>query len=196
MYALFQGLWDITVVPGVEITNDEGETTVNRYMPGAQQAGVIFEKSEKKQEAWEFLSWWMSSNTQDLYARTMVNTLGKRYLWNTGNMVAFKSLAWNQEHKNVIMEQWTYLKEVSRIPGYYIVEREISNSWNKVVYNGENLRSTLSDAMIKITKEITRKMQEFDYVDSKGNITDKPYIMPSTESINKWKEGKKDDSKE
>ncbi len=181
-----QGLWDISVVPGVQID----ENKVNRYMPGAQQAGVIFEKSEKKEEAWDFLSWWMSSETQELYARTMVNTLGKRYLWNTGNMEAFKQLAWNEEHKEVIMEQWTHLKEVSRIPGYYIVEREISNSWNKVVYNDENLRSTLSDAMIKITKEITRKMQEFEYVDAKGEPTDKPYIMPSTESINKWKEEK------
>lgn len=187
-----QGLWDISVVPGVQVD----ENTVNRYMPGAQQAGVIFEKSEKKEQAWEFLSWWMSADTQELYARTMVNTLGKRYLWNTGNMEAFKKLAWNEEHKEVIMEQWTYLKEVSRIPGYYIVEREISNSWNKVVYNDENLRSTLSDAMIKITKEITRKMQEFDYVDSKGEPTEKPYIMPSTESINKWKEDEKDGSKE
>ena len=191
-----QGLWDITVVPGIEVTDEEGNTKVNRYMPGAQQAGVIFEKSDKKQQAWEFLSWWTSKDIQVEYANTMVNTLGKRYLWNTGNMEAFKELAWNEHHKEVIMEQWTYLKEVSRIPGYYIVEREISNSWNKVVYNDENLRSTLSDAMIKITKEITRKMQEFHYVDGKGNVTDKEYIMPSAESINKWKEGKKDESKE
>ena len=186
-----QGLWDIQVVPGVDtglVDPQTGEAIVNRYMPGAQQAGVIFEKSERKDQAWDFLSWWMSSETQELYARTMVNTLGKRYLWNTGNMEAFKQLAWNKEHKEVIMEQWSHLKEVSRIPGYYIVEREISNSWNKVVYNDENLRSTLSDAMLKITKEITRKMQEFEYVDSKGNPTGKPYIMPSTESINKWKE--------
>jgi len=194
-----QGLWDISVVPGVQsdkVDPETGEYIVNRYMPGAQQAGVIFEKSQRKDQAWEFLSWWMSSETQELYARTMVNTLGKRYLWNTGNMEAFKQLAWSEEHKEVIMEQWTHLKEISRIPGYYIVEREISNSWNKVVYNDENLRSTLSDAMIKITKEITRKMQEFGYVDSKGNPTEKPYIMPSTESINKWKEEIKDDTEE
>lgn len=188
-----QGLWDITVVPGIKVTDGSGNSRVNRYMPGAQQAGVIFEKSEKQQEAWDFLSWWMSKDTQSEYASTMVNTLGKRYLWNTGNMEAFKELAWNEDHKKVIMEQWTHLKEVSRIPGYYIVEREISNSWNKVVYNDENLRSTLSDAMIKITKEITRKMQEFGYVDGKGNVTDKQYIIPSTESINKWKEGNKDE---
>ena len=182
-----QGLWDIKVVPGVKVETETG-TKVNRYMPGAQQAGIIFEKSDKKEQAWDFLSWWMSEEIQTEYASTMVNTLGKRYLWNTGNMEAFKNLAWNEEHKKVILEQWSHLKEVSRIPGYYIVEREISNSWNKVVYNDENLRSTLSDAMIKITTEITRKMQEFGYVDGKGNVTDKVYIIPSTESINKWKE--------
>ena len=37
-------------------------------MPGAQQAGVIFEKSDKQQQAWEFLSWWTSKEIQAEYA--------------------------------------------------------------------------------------------------------------------------------
>lgn len=184
-----KGLWDITVVPGVEDENGN----IKRYMPGAQQAGVIFEKSEKKAEAWTFLKWWMSTDTQTLYSETMVNTLGGKYLWNTANIEAFKQLSWDKDHKKVILEQWTHLKEVSRIPGYYIVEREISNTWNSVVYNDANLRSTLSDAMIKINKEITRKMKEFGYVDDKG-IVIVEYNMPTSEKISNWKE-EEDDSK-
>ncbi len=184
-----KGLWDITVVPGVEDENGN----VKRYMPGAQQAGVIFEKSKKKTEAWTFLKWWMSTDTQTLYSETMVNTLGGKYLWNTANIEAFKQLSWDKDHKKVILEQWTHLKEVSRIPGYYIVEREISNTWNSVVYNDANLRSTLSDAMIKINKEITRKMKEFGYVDDKGKVIVE-YNMPTSEKISNWKE-EEDDSK-
>lgn len=184
-----KGLWDITVVPGIEDENGN----INRYMPGAQQAGVIFEKSNKKADAWTFLKWWMSTDTQTLYSETMVNTLGGKYLWNTANIEAFKQLSWDKDHKKVILEQWTHLKEVSRIPGYYIVEREISNTWNSVVYNDANLRSTLSDAMIKINKEITRKMKEFGYVDDKG-IVIVEYNMPTSEKISNWKE-EEDDSK-
>lgn len=184
-----KGLWDITVVPGIEDENGN----INRYMPGAQQAGIIFEKSNKKTDAWTFLKWWMSTDTQTLYSETMVNTLGGKYLWNTANIEAFKQLSWDKDHKKVILEQWTHLKEVSRIPGYYIVEREISNTWNSVVYNDANLRSTLSDAMIKINKEITRKMKEFGYVDDKG-IVIVEYNMPTSEKISNWKE-EEDDSK-
>lgn len=182
-----KGLWDITLVPGIEDENGE----IKRYMPGAQQAGVIFEKSKRKAEAWKFLSWWMSTETQTLYSETMVNTLGGKYLWNTANIKAFEQLSWDKNHKEVILEQWTHLKEVSRIPGYYIVEREISNTWNSVVYSDANLRSTLSDAMIKINKEITRKMKEFGYVNDAGKVIVE-YNMPTAEKISNWKEEKND----
>lgn len=185
-----KGLWDITVVPGIEDENGE----IKRYMPGAQQASIIFEKSNKKAQAWQFLSWWMSTETQTLYSETMVNTLGGKYLWNTANINAFKQLSWDKDHKKVILEQWNHLKEVSRIPGYYIVEREISNTWNSVVYNDANLRSTLSDAMIKINKEITRKMKEFGYVDDTGKVIQN-YNMPTAEKISDWKEEEDDNKK-
>lgn len=185
-----KGLWDITVVPGIK----QEDGSINRSMPGAQQAGVIFKKTNKPNEAWKFLEWWMSSTTQELYSETMVNTLGGKYLWNTANIEAFKNLSWDKNHKEVILSQWNHLKEVSRVPGYYIVEREISNTWNSVVYNDANLRSTLSDAMIKINKEITRKMKEFGYVNENGQVI-KEYNMPTSEKINGWKEDQ-DDSEE
>lgn len=184
------GLWDIALVPGIEhsMYNENTmmyETKINRSMPGAQQAGIIFEKSDKKDEAWSFLSWWMSTDTQVLFAETLVNTLGTRYLWNTANLEAFESMRWNQTHKEIILEQWTHLKEVPKIPGSYIVEREISNTWNQVIYDDQNLRSSVSDAMIKIEKEITRKMIEFGYINANGEVI-KPFIIPTRDEIMRW----------
>jgi len=184
------GLWDIALVPGVEHTvyNPQtmmNETYINRSMPGAQQAGIIFEKSDKKDEAWAFLSWWMSKDTQILFAETLVNTLGTRYLWNTANLEAFESMRWNQTHKDIILEQWTHLREVPKIPGSYIVEREISNTWNQVIYNDQNLRSTVSDAMLKIDKELSRKMIEFGYINAQGQVI-KPFIIPTRDEILRW----------
>lgn len=185
-----RGLWDIAVVPGVASQtynqeNLEYETTINRSMPGAQQSVVIFDKSDKKEESIEFLKWWMSTETQTTYSETLLNTLGSHYIWNSANNSAFSNLRIDQEHKTVILEQWTHLKEVPKIPGSYIIEREISNIWNSVVYNDANLRSSISDANIKINKEITRKMQEFDYIDKQGKMI-REFVLPKKEDIEKW----------
>jgi ABC-type glycerol-3-phosphate transport system substrate-binding protein len=185
------GLWDIALVPGMpqEIFNPETmttETVINRSMGGAQQASIIFQKSEKKAEAWRFLSWWMSTETQVLFFETLVNTLGTRYLWNSANLEAFAQFRMDESHKAIILEQWTHLKEVPKIPGSYIVEREISNTWNSVVYNDANLRSTVNDAILKIDKELARKMQEFGYIDARGNVI-KPFNLPTIEDVEAWK---------
>lgn len=184
------GLWNIALVPGIEheVLNTETnqmETVINRSMSGAQQASVIFDKSDKKEEAWEFLSWWMSTDTQLMFSNTLLNTLGTRYLWNSANLEAFEQFSWNEDHKAIILEQWTHLKEIPKIPGSYIIEREISNTWNSVVYGDANLRSTVSDALIKIDKELARKMKEFGYLDAKGNII-KPFNLPTREQIEGW----------
>ncbi|MDY0294207.1 MAG: extracellular solute-binding protein [Acholeplasmataceae bacterium] len=185
-----RGLWEIALVPGIEheVYNPSSgmtETVINRSMGGAQQASIIFEKSEKKEEAWAFLSWWMSTETQSYFADTLINTLGTRYLWNSANLEAFANLRWNEEHKAIILEQWTHLKEVPKIPGSYIIERELSNTWTSVVYEDANLRSSVSDAIIKINKEVERKMIEFGYLDRQGNII-KPFILPTKEDILRW----------
>lgn len=183
------GLWEIALVPGVEreIENPTGEneTIIDRSMPGAQQAAVIFDASTRKEDAWEFLSWWMRTETQILFYETMLNTLGTRYLWNSANLEAFESFRWNEGHKEIILEQWSHLKEVPRIPGSYIIEREISNTWNKVVYDDANLRAGVSDAMIKIDRELTRKMIEFGYLDQQQNRI-RPFIVPTREDILRW----------
>lgn len=187
-----KGLWDIALVPGVEQkrinseTNEE-ETYINRSMPGSQQSGIIFNDSKKKAEAWQFLKWWMSTDTQVLFADTLVNTLGSRYLWNSANIEAFSQSTWQKDHKEVILEQWQHLKEVPKIPGSYIVEREISNSLNNVIFYDANIRSTLSDSLLKMNKEISRKMKEFGYLNNEGKRI-KVFKMPNSDVVKRWLE--------
>lgn len=185
--AELRGLWDIALVPGVP--DEDGN--INRSMPGAQQAGIIFEKSEMKNEAWKFLSWWMSTDIQTVYANMLINTLGTRYLWNSANIEAFGNFNWNENHQQIILSQWEHLKEVPKIPGSYIIEREISNTLNAVIFNDANLRSTISDAILKMNKEINRKMQEFKYIDDRGQII-KPFDVPSIKTVRRWLEDEQD----
>jgi ABC-type glycerol-3-phosphate transport system substrate-binding protein len=177
------GLWDIAVVPGIKDENGN----VNRSMGGTQSSSMIFKKSTKQDEAWQFLKWWMSTPTQVEFASRLTNTYGKKYLWNSANMEAFKLLNWKTEHKLTILAQWEHLKEVPKIPGSYIVERELSNIYNDVVFNDYNLRSRVSDALITMNKEIKRKMIEFEYLSKSGQVL-KQFILPSSSEIRKWRD--------
>ena len=73
-------------------------------------------------------------------------------------MDAFKELNWDETIK-IILDQWQHLKEVHRRFPEAMVEREISNTINKVIFDNANLRSTVSDALLVMNKEIKRKMR-------------------------------------
>ncbi|WP_423188867.1 extracellular solute-binding protein [Alkalibacterium sp. f15] len=172
--------WTIAPHPGV--MQEDG--TVNRATPGSAQGGMIFEKSDMQDDSWEFMKWWLSANTQTEFATNLQTLFGPEYMWHTANLNAFEELPWNEEHKDVILEQWEHLQEVPKIPGSYMVEREISNAWTGTVFYGENVRASLDYSVITANREIIRKMEEFNYVED-GEII-KPYRVPQLETVEEW----------
>ncbi|OQY11001.1 MAG: ABC transporter substrate-binding protein [Marinitoga sp. 4572_148] len=165
------GLWDIAPSPGVKIGD-----TIYRYQVSSDRADVIFKSSNKKDEAWLFLKWWLSKETQVKYAKALVNRYGPEYMWNTANISAFKELDYFPEnHKQTIIEQWNWIKEVQRHPGGYMTEREVSNIWNMVVIEGKELRPSIDRSEILINRELERKLTEFGYV--KDGKVIKEYTM-------------------
>ncbi|WP_232324883.1 extracellular solute-binding protein [Halobacillus mangrovi] len=176
------GWWDITPQPGVK----QEDGSVERWAPGSGQASMIFDGSGKKEDAWELLKWWMSSETQTEFAVTLQTLFGPEYMWNTANLDSFAQLPLPDEHKQVILEQWEYLREVPKTPYAYMVEREISNVWNKVVFEGENARAAVDDSVILINREMRRKLEEFGYMEN-GKVV-KDYTIPTIETIERWLE--------
>ncbi|ACJ76354.1 bacterial extracellular solute-binding protein [Thermosipho africanus TCF52B] len=169
------GLWDIAPSPG--IINEKNENV--RYQVASDRADVIFKNSNKKEQAWTFLKWWLSKETQVKYARMLVNRYGPEYMFNTANISAFNELDYFPEnHKKVILEQWRWIKEVQRHPGGYMTEREVSNIWNAVVIEGKSLRPTIDRAEILINRELERKLAEFGYIKN-GKIIKKFPIYDS-----------------
>lgn len=161
------GLWDIAPSPGVK--NEKGE--IVRYQVSSDRADVIFKSSTKKEQAWTFLKWWLSKETQVKYAKMLVSRYGPEYMINTANISAFKELDFIPEkHKKVILEQWKWIKEVQRHPGGYMAEREVSNIWNAVVIEGKTLRPTIDRAKIVIDRELRRKLTEFGYISEDGKV--------------------------
>lgn len=175
------GLWSVAPLPGV--LNDEG--IVNRSYDGASTSAVIFKNSDKVDEAWDFVKWWTSDNVQLSYAENLMTSLGPEYMWNTANVNAFSEMSWSEEHKSVIIEQWEWIFDTPKTPASYMMEREISNIWNKIVYDGVNTRIAISDSEIIINKEITKKMIEFGFINNQGNVV-KPYIFPTPDNIESW----------
>jgi len=178
-----QGLWGIAPMPGVE-----REGVVDRSATGAQTANVIFAQSEKQAEAWAFLKWWGSTATQMSFQSYLLSTLGKEYLWNSANSAAFAAAGYDPEDMDVILEQWSWLRELPKVPGSYQVELEISNIWNSVVLDRENLRVRLNDALIVTDREIRKKMAEFGYMDKQGNVL-RPYVKADVALIDAWLAG-------
>lgn len=176
------GKWDIAVMPGMR--NADG--VVERWATGGGTTGAIFSKSEKQEATWEFFKWWLSAKTQERFGTQMQLLYGDTYMWNTANVEAFAELPIADAHKEVIADQRKWLHEFVKTPASYMIEREISNVWNAVVFNGENVRSTLDDAAILMNQELARKWEEFGYV--KDNVTVKTYRIPSIELIESWVE--------
>lgn len=189
--------WEISLVPGVEDENGE----VQRQTAGAAQSSMILASKreakvkcaegygnsengymERQEAAWEYLKWWMSTETQVDFGITLQTTYGEEYIWNSANTAAFSKLPWKSRDKQTILQQMENIEETPRIPGTYMLERELSNAYVAVVANGGILRTELDAAIKRIDRETERKLQEFGYVDSNGK-TIKEYIVPNVDYV-------------
>lgn len=175
------GLWKMDLHPGV--FNEESNEIV-RYSAGGAQSSMILSTTKKPQAAWDFLEWWMSTEVQSEFSLTLQSTYGRTYFWNSANLEAFESASMPRQYKDIVLKQWDYMLEASRIPGAYMVEREISNAWTKIVFENVNPRQALDEAVRISNREILYKMSEFGYVEN-GQIV-KEYKVPSIYNIDDW----------
>jgi ABC-type glycerol-3-phosphate transport system substrate-binding protein len=176
------GRWGLTLYPATVL--EDG--TELRYATGSAQASIMFSNTEQPDNAWAFMKWWMSTETQIDFQEQLILNYGMEYLWNSANVEAFAASPIPEEHKEVILEQWEWLQEPVRLPGSYMQERELSNAWNKIVFDGVNPRVAIDMAVVTINREITRKMEEFGYLQN-GEVV-REFKVPTIETIEGWME--------
>ena len=173
------GSWEISIVPGTV----QADGTVNRSTCGCAESTVIFKsESEREAQAWEFIKWWSSTEVQAEFGQTMQIIYGDEYMWMTANVEAFAQLPIDQDDKEVILEFTKNVVDVARVPGTYMLEREISNAFNAIVVDGEDERERIDQAVKTIDREIIRKLEEFGFIDSEGNLIE-AYKIPTIESV-------------
>lgn len=177
------GCWDIALYPGV--VREDG--TVDRSTSGAAESCIIFDSSDKQAQAWAFLDWWMSDEVQTEFSVTLQSTLGNEYMWNSANINAIAAAPWSAKHKAVILEQIGWTNEIARVPGSYMIERELGNIVVNVVTQDVSLRTAIDNAQKRINAEFDRKLEEFGYIDGDGNVM-KELVIPDKELIEEWLE--------
>lgn len=173
------GSWEIALVPGIE----QEDGTIKRTVCGNAESCVIFKSNpEREQKAWEFIKWWSSTEIQAVFGQTLQTTYGDEYMWNSANIEAFAQLPWDSDDKAVIIEQMSYVEDMARVPGTYLLEREMSNAFNDIVVNGDTAQMRIDQAVKTINREIDRKLEEFGYIDSEGNTLE-VYYIPTMERV-------------
>ena len=174
------GLWGIDLYPATVM--DDGSE--NRWATGSAQTAIMFRETDQPEAAWEFMKWWMSTETQAEFQEQLLLSYGDAYLWFSANLDAFDQLAIPAEHRDVIRQQWEWLQEPVRLPGSYMQERELSNVWNRIVFDGVNARVAIDRAITIINREITRKMEEFGYLDDGVRVRE--FHVPLIEMVEGW----------
>ena len=173
------GSWDISIVPGTA----QADGSIDRSTCGCAESTVIFKSdADREAKAWEFVKWWSSTEVQAEFGQTIQIIYGDEYMWTTANVEAFAQLPMDSAHKQVVLEFAKNVIDVARVPGTYMLEREMSNAFNSIVVDGDNAQSRIDEAVKVIDREIKRKLEEFGYIDSDGN-TIKDYRIPDIESI-------------
>jgi ABC-type glycerol-3-phosphate transport system substrate-binding protein len=173
--------WRLALYPGVK---DPETGEVNHAAPSSSSGLMMFHTETDQNDTFELVKWWLSTETQAKFAFDLQTMYGKEFIWFTANVDAFQSLAIPEEHKQLILEQWGWAVEAPNVPGSYMLEREISNVWNKVALGNANLRDELEQAAILSNRELFRKLEEFGYVEN--GVFVKPYLVPTKDNIDDW----------
>lgn len=173
-----RGQWGMAPIPGTL----QADGTINRAVPVAQDAlqirtdqlgavimpsgttgSIILEKSQNKQEAWEFLKWWTSKETQVRFGRELEALIGASARYATANVEAMQELPWRVEEREQLNIQWDWVEGVPPVLGGYYVTRQFDWLFRAVVLQNAPIRESVLDYAREIDREIARKRMEFGY---------------------------------
>lgn len=170
--------WQIALTPGVK----QADGTVSRQQISVSSSDLIMKSTQKADQSWEFLKWWLCESTQVEFAYTLQTKYGSEYVWNTANRNAFSQMSFPKVHAQIIQQQWESSANYRIMPATYMLERELSNAWYRVVNENQSQRAALNEAVFTINQEMTIRMQQFGYLDQEGNSI-RSYDMRSAEEI-------------
>ena len=151
-------LWEFIPVIGIE--DEDGN--INNTAISTVTSIIMMAGCEKQENAWKFMDWYTTAETQSSYANEKVAIVGQGAMFATANKEAIASLPWSTQDLENIMTQYNNLATIPEMPGGYIITRYVEFAFLDALNNNADPVESLLDYIDDINKEITRKRKEFD----------------------------------
>ena len=140
----------------------QSDGTVN-HCSAAWGAGCAVTKLSKNPEnAWRFLKWWTSAETQLKYSGVLESVLGPLGRVSTANLEAFSKMDWDMKMYDQMVEQQKNTAEIEEIPGGYYTARGIDQAFWNVNEAGKDPTESLKKWGKVVDNEIKRKKAEYE----------------------------------
>ena len=154
-----RGLWKFAPFPGTVMP--DGTVNNKVHSQGLCCMMIATDDEKVKQNAWEFLKWWVSAETQWRFGREIESVLGNSARYATANRDALVNLAWSREQMEVLQNQMANAVGFREIAGGYSTTRHMTNAIRHVINTKEDARETLLKYAKTINEEIRIKRKEF-----------------------------------
>ena len=155
-----RGLWDFALLPGT--LQADGSIDRSVHSNGTCCLMVATEDAQTKRNAWEFMKWWVSTESQVRFGREMESVLGASARYQTANTEALRQLAWSSAQLAVLEEQMSHTVGFREIAGGYSTTRHITNAIRRVINEKTDAREALLNYARTINEEIKIKRREFN----------------------------------
>ncbi len=152
------GKWSVALIPGT--LKDDG--SINHASSGGGTACSIMKNASNPKAAWEFIKWWVSSETQVSFSNEVETILGPTGRVSVSNSDAFASLEWDIDMKDTVITAFNQIREVPEYPGSYYVSRSVYQSYWNVVENNQSPKETLLKYSEEANLEIERKWLQYE----------------------------------
>ena len=139
----------------------QADGTIDRAEVAGGTACVMLGSSDHKADAWTFMKWWVSADTQAEYGRGVEMALGEAARYTPANQEALERLGWTAAESAKLREQWDSVVDLPEVPGGYYIARNLDNAFRACVYKYSNPREMLNYWTYETNKEIARKRREF-----------------------------------
>lgn len=152
-----RGLWEFAPIPGTKDENGK----INRSDSSIVTGCIMLREVSNAENAWKFMKWWTSAETQTQYGNELEATMGVAARYSTANVEAFGLLNWSDEECKVLESQRKNIVGIPEIPGSYFVSRCLTNAFRKVLTDSITPVKSINTYNKDINTEIMRKRKEF-----------------------------------
>ena len=162
------GAWSVAPIPATLKADGSLDRSTAVTVGGSMILKNSVEKNKTADEAWDFLKWWVSEDTQLAYSREQQVIYGDSGNFPIANLAALRRLAEDRGYGDTVEETIRWSRGIPQVPGGYITGRYVENAFLTVVDDYSDPVDTLFGMVRYINQEIENKRAEFGLTDKEG----------------------------